>query len=75
MTDPVYLQAPRLRDHLGWEMHIPGGQWPAIVRVDVEGPRVLITVDDGTVYRVGYVDAVRVRVPEAEDECDGAPRT
>jgi hypothetical protein len=55
-------------------MHIPGGRWPVIVRVDVKGPGVLITVEDGTVYRVGYVDAVRVRAPEAGDGCDGSGR-
>jgi hypothetical protein len=74
VTVPIYVQAPRLRDRLGWEMRVPGGRWPVIVRVDVKGPGVLITVEDGTVYRVGYVDAVRVRAPEAEDECDGAGR-
>lgn len=85
MAVPIHIQAPKLRERIGWEMHVPGGFWPTIVRVDVEGPYVLITCSDGVGYRVGYLDAVKVRAPgqlserfgpdePVDEECDGADR-
>lgn len=61
--DAGYCQAPKLRDRIGWQLWLGDG-WATITDVQVRGDDVLITVEDGTVYRVGYVDAVRCRRPD-----------
>jgi hypothetical protein len=72
VTDPVRVLAPSLRDRIGWELHTAGGIWKTIADV-IPGERtVLVVTDDRTLYTYQVMDGVKVRPPEAKDECDGA---
>lgn len=54
-----------MRDRVGWELWLGGDDWATITDVRVRGDDVLITVEDGRTFRVGYLDAVRCRQPTA----------
>jgi hypothetical protein len=59
----VYDYGRRLLKRIGWEVHLGGERWERITWVKVRGGDVLITVADGTTFRAGYMDAVRLRRP------------
>jgi hypothetical protein len=57
-------QAGKMRDRRGWQLWLGDYAWTAITDVTIRGDDVLITVDDGRMFRAGYLDAVRCRQPE-----------
>ena len=52
-----------MRSRIGWELWLGADQWALITDVHIRGDDVLITVEDGTTFRAGYVDAIRCREP------------
>jgi hypothetical protein len=60
--DAGYCQAPKLRERIGWQLWLGGGNWATITGVRVRGDDVLIETDAGT-FRTRYTDAVRCRRP------------
>jgi hypothetical protein len=52
-----------MRGRIGWELWLGGDDWATITDVRLVGGDVLITTDDGTMFRVDYLDAVRCREP------------
>ncbi len=50
-----------MRSRIGWELWLGAGQWALFTDVHIGGDQVLITVEDGTMFRAGYVDAIRCR--------------
>ena len=52
-----------MRSRIGWELWLRTGQWALIADVQFRGDDVLTTVEDGTTYRAGYLDAIRCREP------------
>jgi hypothetical protein len=74
VTDPVRLLPASLEGRLGWELHTAGGVWKTIVDVIPGERNVLVITDDRVMYTYQVMDGVKVRPPEAEDECDGAGR-
>jgi hypothetical protein len=61
--DDAYSYGRGLLRRIGWEIHLGGNQWERITWIEVRGDDVLITVEDGTTFRAGYMDAVRLRRP------------
>lgn len=59
----AYSYGRRLLKRIGWEIYLGGDRWRRITWVEVRGDEVLITVEDGTRFRAGYMDAVRLRRP------------
>lgn len=55
-----YDQARRLRR--GWQLWVGDG-WAEVRSAVTRGEDILITVSDGRVFRVGYLDAVLCRKP------------
>jgi len=62
-TSGTWRQASKMRRRIGWEPWLGAGQWALITGVHIRGDDVLITVEDGTAFRAGYVDAIRCREP------------
>jgi hypothetical protein len=57
------VPAQPMRSRIGWELWLGTGQWALITDVHLDSDDVLITVEDGTTYRAGYLDAIRCREP------------
>ena len=52
-----------MRSRIGWEIWLGGDEWALITDAHIRGDDVLITVEDGRVFRARYVDAIRCRKP------------
>lgn len=73
MTEAIRLSPQSLEHRLGWEIYA-GGRWKTVIDVIAGGRSVLVVTEDRVPYRYERTDAVKVRPPEAEDQCDGADR-
>jgi hypothetical protein len=65
----AYSYGRGLLKRIGWEIHLGGDRWERVTWVEVRGDDALITVEDGTTFRVGYMDAVRLRRPGLAGIC------
>ena len=62
-TSGAWCQARKMRSRIGWEIWLGGDEYALITDAHIRGDDVLITVEDGRVFRARYVDAIRCREP------------